>query len=257
MSELTSIEGVLIDLGGVVYTGDQALEGATAALARLRRSGRPIRFLTNTTSQPISGIHAKLKRLGIDAARDEIFTPSIAARAYLRQNGLAPHFLVAPSLREDFEDLPEGDRPAFVIGDARDGFTYQALNEAFRRLLNGAAFVALANNRSYVGGDGAPCLDVGAFVAALHYASGVEPVVLGKPSPDFFQLAVADMGLSPDKVAMIGDDYEFDVLAAIEAGLSGVFARSGKAKPQSVPSPSSHQPVEVDDLAGAIDLLLS
>lgn len=256
MRTLAGIKGALIDLGGVVYKGDRVIDGSVAALARLDQAGLPYRFLTNTTSQPIAGILDKLASLGVPADRAHIFTPSIAARAYLEQNGLAPHFLIAPALAEDFEGLTEGTRPAVVIGDARDGFTYERLNDAFRRILDGAAFIALANNRSYVDGDGRPCLDVGAFVAALAYATQTEPVVLGKPSADFFALAAADMGLSPADVVMIGDDYEFDVLAAVEAGLAGIFVHSGKAPPADAAARKPQPSAEADDLAAAISLLL-
>ena len=74
-----------------------------------------------------------------------------------------------------------------MIGDAADGFTYAALNEAFRKLLAGAAFLALARNRSFKDEDGELSLDTGAFVAALEYATQREAVLLGKPAPDFFQ----------------------------------------------------------------------
>ena len=68
-------------------------------------------------------------------------------------------------------------------------------------------------------------------MAALEYAAGIEAVVVGKPSPDFFQAAVADLGLTPPEVLMIGDDVEADVLGAVAAGLQGVLVRTGKFEP--------------------------
>lgn len=257
MTELTGIKGVLIDLGGVVYSGDTPIPGAAEALARLNEAGLPYRFLTNTTSQPISGILAKLNKLGIEAERRDLFTPSLAARSYLETHDLAPHFLVAPALMEDFDGIGSGGSEAVVIGDARDGFTYDSLTDAFRRILDRAAFVALASNRSYVGSDGRPCLDVGAFVAALQYATRTDPVVLGKPSADFFHLAAADMELEPAEVVMIGDDYEFDALAAIEAGLSAIFVRSGKAPPEETDAGGASPTAICDDLAAAVEHILT
>ena len=75
-------------------------------------------------------------------------------------------------LAEDFAGLKKGSRPAVVLGDAREGFTYDSLNDAFRRLEAGAAFVALATNRVFLDDDNVLSLDLGAFVAALEYASG-------------------------------------------------------------------------------------
>ena len=88
--------------------------------------------------------------------------------------------------------LYEGNRPvpgALVVGDAGTHFTYDALNAAFRILADGAAFYALAANRTFYDADGALSMDVGAFVAALEYASGQTAEVLGKPAEAFFRAA--------------------------------------------------------------------
>ncbi|MDW6021779.1 TIGR01458 family HAD-type hydrolase [Mesorhizobium sp. BAC0120] len=253
---MEQIKGVLIDLGGVVYQGGAAIRGSIDAVRRLKQAGMPVRFLTNTTSQPLSGILAKLAGLGIEASREDLFTPAIAARTYILKHDLEPFYLISPALKQDFERLPMGSRPAVVIGDARDGFTYAGLNDAFRRLDKGAEFLALASNRVFIGEDGKPSLDVGAFVAALEYATGRTAVVLGKPSPAFFQLAVADMGLKPGAVAMIGDDAEFDVAAAIEAGLSGYLVQTGKWRPGTAERLSIRPTGEHEDLAAAVEGLL-
>ncbi|HUF57172.1 MAG TPA: TIGR01458 family HAD-type hydrolase [Thermohalobaculum sp.] len=222
------VRGLLIDLSGVVYRGDAAIEGSAEALARLRKAGMPHRFLTNTTSRPLRRILERLARFGIEAEADAVFTPAVAARAWLAERQLTPHFLVASALLEDFDPPGRGRPTAVVVGDAGECFTYDALNEAFRLVEAGAELVALAKNRMYIADDGEPAIDAGAFVAALEFASGREAVVLGKPAADFFHLAAADMELEPHEVAMIGDDLEFDVVAAIRAGLGGILVRTGK-----------------------------
>src|SRR5262245_13482445 len=106
------VKGVLIDLGGVVYQGSALIPGAAEAMGRLRESRIPFRFLTNTTSQPISEIAAKLNSLGIPTCPENVFTPATAARSYLGGRSLAPFFLVAPALMEDFPERPTGSKPA-------------------------------------------------------------------------------------------------------------------------------------------------
>ncbi|HEX6954441.1 MAG TPA: haloacid dehalogenase, partial [Agromyces sp.] len=64
--------GMLLDLDGVVYVGDEALPGAAETIEWLTREGIPYVFLTNTTSRPRSAIVAKLARLGIDADADRL-----------------------------------------------------------------------------------------------------------------------------------------------------------------------------------------
>ena len=185
------IRAVLLDLAGVVYQGEQPLPGAVQAIASLRNAGLLLRFLTNTTRMPRRALLSRLSGMGIAIADDELFTPAQAARTWLAAKGLSAHLLIHPALEEDFANLPASGLEAVVVGDAADGFTYAALNEAFRKLLAGAAFLALARNRSFKDEDGELSLDTGAFVAALEYATQREAVLLGKPARNFFQAALA------------------------------------------------------------------
>ena len=255
--EMTSIRGVLIDLGGVVYEGNKLVPGAVEAIDLLRDHGVSFRFLTNTTSRPLSAIVSKLSDLGVTVNPSQVFTPMMAARAYIVTHDLEPHFLMQPALGEDLYELPTGTNPAVVIADARDEFSYHNLNTAFRRIQEGAELIALATNRMFVDDDEELSLDVGAFVAALEYASGRNAIVLGKPSAEFFHLAVADMKFEPVEVAMVGDDAEFDVAAAIKAGLSGILVKTGKWRPNSTKSIEPKPTVLVDDLRAAANWLVS
>ncbi|MHA1132955.1 MAG: HAD hydrolase-like protein, partial [Alphaproteobacteria bacterium] len=106
---------------------------------------------------------------------------------------------------------------------------YANLNHAFRALVDGATLLALAKNRTFKGDDGLLTLDAGAFVAALEYSSGLEAIVLGKPSPDFYAGALASMDCSPQDAVMVGDDAEADVAGALRARLAkALLVRTGK-----------------------------
>ncbi|MEQ9448989.1 MAG: hypothetical protein RLN70_08795, partial [Rhodospirillaceae bacterium] len=125
---MNSTVGIVIDLGGVVYQGREVIPGSVEAVSRLKEAGIPYRFLTNTTSQPRSKVLEKLRCIGVPAAESELVTPATAARAYITEHSLAPHYLIGEALKEDFRNLPSGDKPAVVIGDAGEAFTYEALN---------------------------------------------------------------------------------------------------------------------------------
>ncbi|NNG05523.1 MAG: TIGR01458 family HAD-type hydrolase [Inquilinus sp.] len=250
------IKGVLLDLGGVVYVGETALPGAVAAVERLRAAGIPFRGLTNTTRQPRRLLLDKLRRLGLDLAPENLFMPAIAARAHLEVRGLAPHLLVHPALEEDFAGLPETEPKAVVIGDAAEGFTYAALNRAFRALEAGAEFLALARNRSFRDADGDLSLDAGPFVAALEYATGRQATVLGKPSPDFFAAALASLGCAPAEAAMVGDDVESDIGGAQTAGIPGILVRTGKYQPGDEATVDPPAAAVAADLAAAVGWIL-
>ena len=245
------IRGVLLDLGGVVFVGDAALPGAVAAVERLRAAGIAVRGITNTTRQPRRLMLERLRRLGLSIAPDEVFMPAIAARAHLEARGVAPHLLVHPALEEDFAGLPAAAAKAVVVGDAADGFTYAALNRAFRALDDGAGFLALARNRSFRDADGGLSLDAGPFVAALEYATGRRATVLGKPSPDFFAAALASLGCAAADAVMIGDDAESDIAGAQAVGIPGILVRTGKYRPGDEDRIDPPPAAVCDDLASA------
>lgn len=252
---MQDIKGVLIDLDGVVHQRGVAIPGSIEAIARLRRLNLDFRFVTNTTRLPLRLIAAELEKVGVRGESSHVFTPALAARTYIEDHGLAPYFVISSSLREDFVGVKGGSRPAVVIGDAYEEFTYAKLNEAFRLIEHGAEFLALAANRSFRDADGELSLDVGGFIACLEYAANRKAHVLGKPSSDFFRLAVVAMGLAPQNAVMIGDDAEFDVSAAIKAGLHGVLVRTGKYKPGVEDGLAPKPDAVVSNLQEAIDLI--
>ncbi len=229
---LTGITTVLLDLDGVLYVDEDPIPGALEAVEELRGRGLQLRFVTNTTSRSRAQVAARLARLGFTLPADSVLTPAALA---VRHCGARGHrrvrFLVAPALREDLAGLaeaPAGEQPdAIILGDLGEGFTYHALNNAFRAMEAGAELVALQRNRFWRRSDGL-AMDVGAYVAALEYATGMEATVVGKPEPAFFAAALADAHGDSAHAVMVGDDIEADVGGAQAAGIHGVLVRTGK-----------------------------
>jgi HAD superfamily hydrolase (TIGR01458 family) len=231
---LSGIRALLVDLEGTVYQGTRLIPGAVEALAAAEERGIPHRFVTNTTSRPRSAVVRELSAMGLAVDPERIFTAPRAAHAHLERRGLTRcHFLVNPALLEDFPGIvPDKDAPqAVVLGDMGEGLTYSRLNRAFRHLLSGAEFVTLARNRYWRAQDGF-MLDLGAFAAALEYASGRQATLAGKPAPAFFTAALASLGVDPGEAAVVGDDLESDVGGGQAAGMKGILVRTGKFRPE-------------------------
>jgi HAD superfamily hydrolase (TIGR01458 family) len=221
------VGGLLVDLDGTLYVGDEPVEGAREAIGKLKSSGLVIRYVTNTTRKPRREVREHLLSLGFEVEEAEIFTPARAAAGLIGDRSCFP--LVDESLLEDLGGITLAeDRPDHVlVGDLGEGFTYDRLNAAFRCLMDGAGLIALQKNRYWRREDGL-ALDAGPFVAALEYASGESATVVGKPEVNFFRLALEDLGLEAHEVAMVGDDAEADVAGAQAAGLRGILVRTGK-----------------------------
>lgn len=249
------IHGVLFDLEGVLYVGGYPLPGAREALLSLRAAGIPMRFITNSTRMPRGAIVNRLARMGLEVPPQHLFTPVVAARNYLIARKLTPHLLVHPNIQGEFADLLGPPPDAVLLGDAGPAFSYDALNQCFRLLLDGLPLLAMGSNR-YFRDESGLNLDIGPFMAALEYAAELEAVVLGKPAVEFFLAAVGSLGLPPQDVVMIGDDAEMDVRGALAAGLRGALVRTGKYRAGDETKVEPQGGRVFDDLDAVVDYIL-
>ncbi len=220
------IKGVLLDLSGTLYVGNEIIPGAREVVVTLRRNDIPVRYLTNTSRSTRTDIFTKLLRMGFDISEEEFITAPAVMNSYLKEHHLKPWLLVHPSIRGEFDTADDPQPDAVVVCDAAESFTYENLNAAFRLLLEGARLIAIGDNRYFKEEDGMS-LDAGPFVRALEYAANCEAIILGKPSPAFFHSAADQLGCKPAEVLMVGDDVYSDVNGALKAGL----VRTGKYRP--------------------------
>ena len=234
------LRAVLLDLEGVLYQEGAPIAGALEAVRLLDRRGLAIRYLTNTTTTSRAGVVRRLAAVGLDIDVGTLFTPLAAARQLLDRWGAKRiHLAAPPETAEDFAGLELADAgpvDALVVGDLYKGFDWDRLNFLFSLLRSGARLVALHKNRICRRGDDI-ALDAGPFVAALEYAAGVEAVVVGKPAAAFFDLALADLGVTAAEAIMVGDDLEADIGGAQGAGLRAIQVETGKFTPADLDHP--------------------
>jgi len=259
MGQLTSPQGlkaVLLDLDGTVYFDGALIPGAVEAIARLAGMGLATLFLTNTDSRSPQSIRQALLPMGLDVPAPQLFTPASAAAAFLRHRPNARCFgLLSGDLAAYLAPHLSGSGPAdyVIVGDSRDLATYERLNTAFRHIMAGAEILALQKGRFFIR-DSSYNLDTGAFVALLEYASGKTARVLGKPSPDFFRLALDTLGCAPHEAAVVGDDVTTDVAGARAIGAFSVLVRTGKGS--LAPTPGAPEPdMTLDSIAGLPEAL--
>ncbi|MEQ8860870.1 MAG: TIGR01458 family HAD-type hydrolase [Pseudomonadales bacterium] len=227
---------LLIDLDGVLYEGDRAVAGAAGAIRWIEGAQIPHLFVTNTTSKPRQAIVDKLAGFGIDVDTEQILTPAVAAVRYLSDRGHHTVALfVAEATRAEFQHFrclgPEetSGAEAVVVGDMGEAWDFATLNRAFRLLMADPApeLIALGMTRYWKAPDGLR-LDTAPFVVALAHASGVEPVVVGKPAAAFFEAALDLLEARAEDTFMIGDDIRSDVDGAQSLGIRGLLVRTGK-----------------------------
>jgi HAD superfamily hydrolase (TIGR01458 family) len=230
---------ILLDIDGVMQVSGEPISGAASAVKELRANGHRIRFVTNATTRSRTQLAQELRAHGVEVADDEIQTAAETAARRLRGKrvlALTMHALVHDL--EGLELVGEGAQ-AVLLGGADETpetnlvFSYMNLARAFAELEAGAELYCLHRNRWWQTKHG-PMLDAGAFVAGLEYAAQTEAIVLGKPSPAYFEAACDALDADPDRTWMIGDDLESDVLGAQRLGMRTVLVRTGKFRPDTV-----------------------
>ena len=224
------INGVLLDVDGVLEYQGQVLPGAAETVAALRKKGIAIRLLTNSTLKSRASCAARLSQKGVQVSAQEVVTASYATAAYLKRLKPASCWIMLE--REGLEEFADFQQdpvhPEYiVVGDNRSQFDFEHLNHALRLLLGGSKLIGMIPELVDASmGDWE--LNVGSWVEMLARAAGVEATYIGKPGPFAFELALETMRLSKAQVVMVGDKVSSDIKGAQGVGLRSVLLRTGE-----------------------------
>jgi len=252
-SVLRPIRHLLIDMDGVLWRGEEPSPGLEGFFAFLRRYEIAFTLATNNASRTPEQYAEKLASFGVEVPLESILTSALVVAAYLADvapRGSRVYCIGEDGLRQALRDqgfvlagggeeqLPEADY--VVVGWARD-VTWQELTEAALLIHRGASFVGTNPDVTYPTERG-PAPGNGAILAALEAATGVEPVVTGKPEPRIYEEALRRMGAAPETTAMVGDRIDTDIAGAAAVGLTTVLALSGISTAEDV----ARSPVQPD-----------
>ena len=256
MENAGGVRLALIDLDGTVYLGSRVIPGAADAVRRLRDLGIAVRFTTNTDSVTPATLVQRLRGMGVECSLEEVLTPVVLARELLdeREDNRALVIASADVRSLLAARIAGGDERVthVVVADPSYGAGYAELDRAFRAVRDGAQLVATQMGRWVPREDGAH-LDTGGFVRLLEYATGVDALVLGKPSTEFFRLALTSAGVIAEGTAVIGDDRASDIAGGRAAGCHTILVRTGKGEASIGPDAD----LIVDSIAAVPDVFVN
>jgi HAD superfamily hydrolase (TIGR01450 family) len=242
-------QAILLDMDGVLYHGEKPLPGAIEFVRRL--AGIPHIFLTNNPIQTPEAVVGKLERLGFPAvAPEQVLTSAQATALWLsHQKADFRYFAVgADGLHQALSACgrPDEEQADFVVVGEGPGLDYESLSRGMHLILKRRARLVVTNPDhnvdAEVDGEHRVLPGGGALVAPFVVATGVEPVVIGKPEPLLFEMALERLGCAPEACLMIGDRPDTDIAGAAVLGIATALVRSGRfgpgeVWPEGVPQP--------------------
>src|SRR2546422_1880309 len=225
--------GWLFDLDGTVYRGEALIPGAAETLAARRAAGRRVAFLSNKPLQTRADYAAKLTRLGVPAAAEDVVNSSLVlARHLATLDPGAPVFVIGePPLVSELAahgfEVRADHRVRWVVIAFDRTFDYAKLNTALQAVRQGARLIATNPDRTCpVEGRGVPgCAGMTAAVEAVT-GHAVE-VIVGKPSPIILEVALERLGVAAGECVIVGDRLETDMMMGKRHGLATVLVLSG------------------------------
>jgi glycerol-1-phosphatase len=253
--------GIVLDLDGVVYLGDQVVPAAPAALEGVRGLGVRLAFVTNNSFRPPELVASKLGRLGVKAAVEEVLTSAHATVRLLGgQDGLDGRKVLViggPGLRQALRDagarLVDGAdwREAEVVAVGFDpDLTYERVRTAALAIRAGARFVGSNPDTTLPTPEGF-WPGAGATLAMLRAATGVRPEVAGKPEPALFETVAAAIG--PGPYLMVGDRADTEWDGDHRLGWSTALVLSGVVAPADLPDLAVAPDHLLADVGGLLD----
>ncbi len=233
-----AIKNIIFDMDGVLHVGKTPVSGAIDALAKIRKGGIKVFFLTNNGEHTREFFVERLRNFGFEAHLEELYTSAYGVAIYVKENLPGKRvFVFSEGMRKELEkngvEIDMSNKAEVVVASLDMKLTYEKLVAAFQAILGGAVFLASNEDASYPVEEGLKP-GAGAIVAALEKSTGRKPMVIGKPQPLILDMIIKKYGLDKEETLMVGDRLETDILMAKQEGLKSAFALSGVSKKEEV-----------------------
>lgn len=264
-----AVRTFVFDLDGVVYRGEQPLPGAVDTIKILRQLGHQVYFLTNNSTQTRTTYALKLRGMGIEADEGCIMTSSYATALYLNEigaRGASVYVVGEGGLDEEISAIGmklvrngASDRAEYVIVGLDRDFCYDTLVTAQQSILHGARFIATNRDGTYPLENDVVIPGGGTMVAAIEAATGVKPLLIGKPEIYAVRKVLDLAHASPEESVVVGDRLDTDILAGKRIGATTVLVLTGVTTRADLESaPEEMQPdIVVDILPQMLDKVLT
>lgn len=224
-------KGYLIDLDGTMYKGTEKIEEAGQFVQKLNELNIPYLFVTNNSSRTPKQVAEKLVSFDIPATEEQVFTTSMATANYIaEQKKDASVYVIGEegikqAIKEKGLTFGQEDADFVVVGIDR-GITYEKLAVGAIAIRQGAQFVstngdiAIPTERGLLPGNGS-------LTSVLTVTTTVQPTFIGKPESIIMEQAMRVLGTDVSETLMVGDNYDTDIMAGMNAGMDTLLVHTG------------------------------
>jgi 4-nitrophenyl phosphatase len=226
--------GLILDMDGVLYRGQQALPGARELFHKLRAHDISFIMLTNNATLTSEDFSNKLARMEIDVSPDLILTSAGATAIFLEENypaGGGVYVLGEAGLVSYMSGMPQfqltDENPGFVVSGLDYDFNYAAMRIACTAIRRGAHFIATNTDATLPVEGGELWPGAGSIAASIGTCAGVAPTVIGKPNVYMADMALKQLDMPASRVLCVGDRLETDILCGARAGIPTAMVLTG------------------------------
>lgn len=228
---MTKYKGYLIDLDGTMYRGKELIAEAVSFIQGLKERGIPYLFVTNNSSRTPKQVADKLQNFGIEATEDTVFTTSMATANYIfeRQPQASIFVIGEEGIRQALEEKGfqfAGEHADYVVSGIDRDINYEKLATACLAVRNGATFIstngdiAIPTERGLLPGNGS-------LTSVISVSTQTIPTFIGKPESIIMEQALKVLGTDKAETLMVGDNYDTDIKAGMNAGLDTLLVHTG------------------------------
>ena len=226
----------LFDQDGTLYLGNRLYDFTAELLQTIRATGRQYLFMTNNSSKSVDDYVKKLSAMGISATREDFITSSQATAYYLHKHHpgktlyvCGTRSLVAELEKEGFPVTTDLDKVECIVMGFDTELTFQKLEDVSRLLLTRKDLPYIATNPDLVcPTEFGSVPDCGSVCTMIYNATGMRPVVIGKPTALMPQLAMERLGITPQETMVVGDRIYTDIKSGLNAGTVTALVMSGE-----------------------------
>lgn len=238
LEQIRKKDGFICDMDGVLYHGNQILDGVTEFINWMIQNNKRFVFLTNSAERTPHELSMKLGRMGLQVDADHFYTSAMATAEFLanQKPGCTAYVIGEAALTKALYDqgiyMNDVNPDYVVVGETRT-YSFEKIEKAIDLVIKGAKLIGTNPDITGPTEKGvAPA--TGALIAPIEIATGKKAYFVGKPNPLMLRHGLRKINCHSNEIVFVGDRMDTDIIAGIESNVDTVLVLSGLTKAEDI-----------------------